>query len=381
MKTTRHIPAKLAVAASIAAFGAASIAAYRPGGVTDRDLATESLKRAVASLGNAALDTNDGLNAYRDGLRESDALLRRAIRSHPTDTASIERLATVGWESGVLAGGQQADSLSPLMAIAATRAPRVSVIQADLGALLYKMGRSDEAAACMKRAVALSPTMTSRVVTRMLEVGMEPNTILATLPPTAETVLALRDPTARTGDWSDWLVPVERLLPEHPRDLMISYTDACLASNESTRLLDHVMSLGVLADKGAEAERQIAIGRAYVVQKAMTLAAGAAAKALDLSPTDPRLLELVGQVAFLAGDSAKAETSFRDALSALAQSGIQQNERARLYRERGQALEQLGRVEEAFDEYRRAVEIEPDDPWLRQRFAATTARQGWEGLR
>src|SRR5882672_10060602 len=103
----------LGVAAiAVAIFGAAAVASYRPDEVTSRARAQAALKQALAALDNDALDSKARLIAYRDGLYEADALLRQAIRSNPTDTTSIERLATVRWESGVLAGSPDTEPVS-----------------------------------------------------------------------------------------------------------------------------------------------------------------------------------------------------------------------------------------------------------------------------
>jgi hypothetical protein len=57
------------------------------------------------------------------------------------------------------------------MEIAAARAPTVPEIQADLGDLLCRMGRTEEAGPFLKRAVELSPSMTNRVVATMADSG------------------------------------------------------------------------------------------------------------------------------------------------------------------------------------------------------------------
>ena len=366
-------------AAAVAAFAAASIASYRPGGATDRSLALESLKRALAALNDEVVDSTARIAAYRDGLSGTDALLRRALRSNPMDTTSIERLATVRWESGVLAGDPDADSVLTLVGIAAARAPRVPEIQVELGALLYKMGSPDAAAPFMKRALALSPVVTSRVVATMQDAGVEPERIISTLPRTAELVLALREGFAQSGRLSDWLLSAEDLLPKYPRQLLPSYASACWKAREADRLLAHAELLGVLPERDAEAERQLAIGWAHVGRNAPELAALAAKTGSSLSDGDPGLLERAGQVALAAGDAAAAEIAFRDALGAFARGHGRGTDRARCYRERGQALERLGRAEEAFDQYRRALEILPDDPWLRRRFEAWSPRPLPEG--
>ena len=102
----------LSVAAiGVAAFGAVSFASYRPSGVTDRSLARESLKGALASLNDEARDSTARVAAYRDGLNETEELLRHTLRVNPTDTSSIERLAMVRWELGVLDGVPDTDSI------------------------------------------------------------------------------------------------------------------------------------------------------------------------------------------------------------------------------------------------------------------------------
>jgi tetratricopeptide (TPR) repeat protein len=288
------------------------------------------------------------------------------------DTGSIERLAAVRWESGVLAGNPNAAAIRSLVSIAAERAPRVPDIQADIGSLLYRMGNPDKAAPFMRRAVELSPTMTNRVVTLMQDAGVEPATIADTLPRTTELLTLLREGLARSGHLEEWLQNVEEALPEHPQELLWTYTDACLAAHTEDRLLANVRRLGVLSERTAEAERQIAIGRAQLAQHAWTLAASAAAIATTLAPTDARMLDHAGQTAFSAGDLITAEAAFRGALHALALEDRRTHDRARMYRQHGQVLERLGRVDEALDDYRRAAELVPDDSWLRERLTGTS---------
>lgn len=356
-------------AAAVAGFGVASIAAYRPGGVNDRALALEDLKRALHSLEAEDLDSATRLTAYRDEMLRAEADLRRAIRSNPTDTASIGRMAMVRWELSVLAGRPDTDSVLSLARIAAARAPRVPEIQADLGSLLYKMGNPSDAAPFMRRAVELSPELTNRAVATMQDAGLAPEMIARELPQTAIVLVVLREDFARSGHLESWLAKAEELLPSNPHELLWPYTYACLGANAEARLLEHIERLGVLPENRVEAERQIAIGRAQLARQALGPAISAATKARALSPADSDILDFAGQIALAAGDPAGAETAFHEALGVLARTGSSATDRARLYRQRGQALERLGRVDEAFDEYRRAVEILPTDPWLMQRLA------------
>jgi len=361
-------------AATVAAFGVASMASYRPDGVTDRSLAREALKQALVALDDKAGESTARMAAYRAKLNTAEGFLRHALRVNPTDTSSIQRLAMVRWELGVLDGAPDTDPILSLVQIAAERAPQIPEIQADLGSLFYRMGNQAEAAPFMRRTLELSPSMTDRVVALMKEGGVDAEAIGMTLPQSARLLVLLRADLARAGHLSEWISSAEALLPEHPGELLAPYTDACLASNSEARLLEHVEPLGALPEHSAEAKRQIAIGRAQLALKAWGQAATAAAKARALSPLDWGVLDFAGQMAFTAGDFAGAEATFRDALSALALVGGRGVDRARLYRQRGEALERLGRVDEAFDEYRRAAELDPDDPWLRQRFATSSPK-------
>jgi len=350
------------------------MASYSPSGLTVRSLARETLKKALAALDDDARDSTGRMAAYREGLNATEALLRDALRLDPTDTASIQRLAMVRWELGALEGVPSTEPILSLIEIAAERAPRIPEIQADLGSLFYRMGNPNAAAPFMRRALELSPSMTNRVVALMKEGGVEAEEIATTLPQTAVLLVLLRADLARAGHTSDWIRSAERLLPQYPGELLAPYTDACLASSAETRLLEHIEQLGELSEHTAEAKRQIAIGRANLALKAWSLAATAAARARVLSPSDWGVLEFAGQMAFAAGEPAEAEIAFRQALSALATAGGRGTDRARLYRQRGEALERLGRVDDAFDEYRRAAELLPDDPWLRQRFALASPK-------
>lgn len=366
-------------AAAVAGSGVASIAAYRPGGVNERAVAFEDIKRALQALEATELDSAARLAAYRNELLRAELDLRQAIRVNPADTASIGRMAMVQWEASVLAGTPDSDSVRSLVGIAAARAPRVPEIQIDLGSLLYKMGSSSDATPFMRRAVELSPATTKRAVMTMLDAGIEPETIVRELPHSANVLIVLREDFARSGRLATWLTSAEELLPVSPHELLWPYTYACLGANAEPRLLEHIERLGVLPEHRAEAERQIAIGRAQLGLHEPRLAAMAAEKARASSPADPDILDFAGQIALAAGHYAAAEAAFHEALAAFALAGSNPTERARLYRQRGQALEALGRVEDAFDEYRRAVEILPTDPWLLQRLAQWSPKPRVEG--
>jgi tetratricopeptide (TPR) repeat protein len=362
----------ITAALAVATFVAASIATFHPHGATIGSRAADAMRRALLTLNDDTLASNDRLTAYRERLLESQRLLIRTLRANPTNTSAIERLAVVRWELGVLQGTPDSTSASALAAIAAGRAPRVPDVQFGLGELFLRMGLIDDAVKFLGVAVELSPQKTNQVVKSMLDAGMDPATIARDLPHSVELVVALKEPFERSGDASEWLTAAETLLPKHPTELIWLYAEFCFARNSTNRLLDHAQSLGVLPDPEAEARRQVVIGRAEVLVGDQNGAASAAAKARALAPLDTSVLTYAGQIALAVGRGSDAEACFREALHTLAVSRDRTMERARLYRQHGQALESIGRIDEAFDAYRRAQELWPDDPWLKQRFAISS---------
>jgi hypothetical protein len=116
--------------AAVAVFGVLSVTTYRPVGLSDRAIAVDELKRALNLLNASDLDSATRVRAYSDGLARADGLLRRSIRANPMDTTSIQRLAVVRWESSVLVGEPDIQSVLSLVDIATAHAPRVPEIQA-----------------------------------------------------------------------------------------------------------------------------------------------------------------------------------------------------------------------------------------------------------
>jgi tetratricopeptide (TPR) repeat protein len=184
-----------------------------------------------------------------------------------------------------------------------------------------------------------------------------------------ELVVSLKEPFERSGNRAEWLTTVEQILPKYPYELIWLYAESCLATNSSSRLLEHAEALGALTSAKAEARRQIAIGRARLLNHDLSGALTASARARALASSDVSVLDYAGQIAMAAGNASDAEACFREALHILALATGKESDRGRLYRQHGQALESLGQLDEAFAAYRRARELSMDDPWLEERFA------------
>jgi tetratricopeptide (TPR) repeat protein len=346
-------------AAVVAGFGAASVASHRPRGVTNRSLAMESLKRALIALDDEALVSTARLAVYGDGLAETEALLRRALRACPTDTSSIERLATVRWESGVLAGTPDGDSVSSLIEIAARRAPRVPAIQTELAELSYRMGHREDAARFMAKAVSLSPSTASRAVTAMTGAGVLPETIAGQLPRVPEVLIALKSYYLNTNQALEFVILVEPDLPRFGSKLLPIYGDACLRAKEPERLVRTAEALGQYPNREDETERQRQLAAGYAATDNAPSALLAIDRAVQLSPLDPTLKETNGTMLLAAGRPAEAEDLFRAALTDISATARFQWLRPRLYADVGLALDAQGQAEAAVDSYRMALQRNP----------------------
>jgi tetratricopeptide (TPR) repeat protein len=348
-------------ALAIAVFGAASVASFRPPGRTDRALALSTLRAALAALDDDSLPPADRIAVYRDRLMAADALLRRTLRSNPTDTASIERLALVRWELGVVSGTPSIDAVTSLMNIAAERAPRVPDIQVELGELLYRMGREDDAGRFMAQAVTLAPMTARRVVAAMLAAGITPDAAVHLLPPVPEVLVAIKDTYLNLGLASDFAGLAEAELPRFNRELITAYGDACIRGNFSERLVKTLEALGPYADPQLEAERARQLARGFSGQDRWEAASAAVLTAIHLFPDDYSFWELRGNISLSSGDPVSAEEFFRKALALTALTPSDQWTRPRLYGALGLALDAQGRVDSAIDSYRRALELNPSE--------------------
>lgn len=370
MRATLRIVLLCASAGAVVAFGGTSVAFYRSGGDSDRTRSLATLRQALQSLDDATMDPSGRLASYSDGLARADVLLCRAIRRSPVDTASIERLALVRWESEVLRGSPDAAAISSLMRIAGDRAPRVPEIQANLGDLFCKMGRPDDAVPFLRRAVELSPSMTNRAVASLTAAAIPPSTIVEALPQDPEVLIAIKPAFFESGQGVDFLELVERRLAGANPSLLMAYGEACLQLGAPARLKDRITALPPTNDRQVSAERACQAAHGWHSLGDANRALTMADEARRLAPLDPRLMEFYGEIALAAGRGADAEAAFRRSLELILTEGAGPARRARLYEALGRSLESQGRADVAYDAFRRAVDLDPNAANASERLAA-----------
>lgn len=340
-----------------------------PKGSALEDAIDVRLKHALAALDDPNREAPERVPAYQSELQTVRTLLRRAVLANLADTRAIHRLAAVEWELGVLDGTPDEQSVATLVDIAGARAPRVPEIQIELGEILYKLGRFDDAKPFMARAVTLSSFTASRVVGIMLGAGVEPGEVLGTLPPAPEVLVALMPEFSSRGRGAELLSVLEERMRVDSSVLLATYGDLAMSLRQADRLDSHLSDLGKLDDAHAEAERQLQLGRAFVFRGEWDTAYRFGSGALSLWPADPRYCEFAAATALESNRLSEAEAILRDGLSRLAVLDGTRGWRAHLYRGLGEVYERMGKGDEALVFYRRALEQDQWEPVARAKVA------------
>lgn len=386
------VPALLGGAALILAASGVAVSSYRanrhpdplrsesssavwlgPKGPVLQEAIDARIRRALAALnGNVSRPFAD----YGAELRAAKALLQRAVLANVADTRAIQRLAAVNWELGVLDDTLDGPGLVGLVAIGGARAPRVPEIQAELGGILYKLGRPDDARAYMARAVSLSPRMAYRVVPIMVDAGATPLEIIRILPPSSDVLVALTPILVSQGRGDEMLEIVENRVGIDPSGLIATYGDLALTAGQGERLSSRLAAIGTLKDARDEAERQLQLGRAAAREGAQRAAYDFGVKAVALWPADPRHSEFAAAAALDSGQAAEAERILRECLARLATIDGTSSWRARLNRALGEVYERTGRGDDALVYFRRALEHDPDEPIAKAKVAQIDALLG-----
>lgn len=338
-----------------------------PGPRDLRKAADDRLQKAVAVLNDGALPAQARLRGYRAELREVERLLVSSLASNPAQPRAVARLAAVRFELDPPVSAEQAERLERLVRLASEMAARDADIQLLLGDLLFRMGRRSQGIPFLERAVALDPGSAGRAVGLLRENLASAEEIVRTLGSSIPVLIAARRAFEEDGLAADYVSRLEQRLSSPSPGLLASYGEACRRLGDPGRALEALGRLGPFEDPGLEAERMRQRALSLLSRGDRQQAAEEARAAARIQPDSASLQEFAGQVALAAGEGEEALGAFRRALHLAAQAGAGRPWRARLYREIGQAEEQAGRPDRAYDFYLKALELEPEEPHARKR--------------
>lgn len=337
------------------------------------------IERALAALNDFSLPAAERMRRHREELLRAEALLVRSLRAQPAQARALAALAAVRWElDPPLAEAAVAERLR-MIALASSMAPTYPEVQRELGELLLRMGRREEALGYLARSVELDPALAAPVV-EVLEAQLFPAEAMRAALPRQPLVLAsLERAYFEEGRGADYRAIVEGALAEglvHPV-LVARLGEACLRLGDARGLVERLAALGERDEPALEAERLEQRSRAWQAlgDTAAAVADSRAARALE--PERPWRSERLGDVLLAAGEPAAAVEAFQAALAAAARGPAGPHDRARVYRKLGQAEEARGGPDRAYDAYRRALELYPEEPHAAARVAAMEREAGF----
>jgi tetratricopeptide (TPR) repeat protein len=350
-------------------------AAGPPG--TDLHAAAElRIERALEVLSDPEVDPASRIASYREELRVAEGLLVRSLAQSPAQARALAALAAVRWELSPPTSADAARDHLALIEQASRMAPRVPFIQQRLGELLLRMGRRKQGLDYLGRALELAPDRAVEIVAVLRRRGYSAVDALRALPRGPELLTAVARPLIREGRSDALIEAVEAHAGPWTVELLIEYGSACLDSAQPERLAAHMDALEESGDPLLDAERlmQRATARIALGEAGPALADARAARALQ--PSHYRFSDGLARVALGAGDLDLAETSFRESLRELAAANASAERRARTHSELGRIEDRRGRPDRAYDSYRRALDLDPDEPLAKRRIEEMRSAAG-----
>ena len=323
------------------------------------DLAARRVTAASEVINDRSRQPVERLERYTAIVEDAERLLRHSAALRPYDASILARWIAVRLELSPPPNDDTMEHALAMLRQVSGLAPRVASVQLELGAIALHLGRSQEGAQYLQRAVQLDPRRAGPAIAALTDHLVDLDAIAALLPRWPEVLIALREPFYQEDRAADYASLLEPVLGDAEPRILAAFGDACQRASDPQRLLRTLERLGVLAPSGGEAERRLQLARAEIALSHIDRAVAHARQAVDLLPREPALHEHLGLALMAGGDSTAAVRSLDESLRLAARAGAPAPVRARLYRELGQAHELGARADLAFDAYRRAVALDP----------------------
>ncbi len=326
--------------------------------------AETEMQAGADRLNDRSVPPSERVRQHRLRLEEAERLLVRSLRARPSQASALASLAAVRWELDPPSTEQGVRRYLEMIELASTAAPTAPAVQRRLGELLLRMGRWDEGMAYLARAAALNPSAVTEIVTALRETGLDAAAIAEALPVSPELLLALERPFAEDKQEAVYVSACEKMLGTErgfPTRLLVAYSNASLRLGRFAALAEGLDRIGPFGDVEVEAQRLKQSSRALMALERPDRAAAVARDARKLIPESSDLASHLGDILGRSGDSDGALEAYGEALALLARRSGRPSARARVYSRIGQVEERRGNVSEAYDAYKRAVHLDPDE--------------------
>jgi len=365
----------------IAALGEEA-AAFWVLGPSARELEREAGRqaaRALERLNDRSQPPAARVNGYEESLRSAEGLLVRGLRVRPSQAWVLAELAAVRWELEP-GGPGTAREHTEMIEHAAAMAPTVPKVQLRLGTLLLEMGRTREALSFFRRAVELEPAFARPAIATLRDHGQRALDIVAVLPSTSRVLVALDRAFREDGDEPEFIRIVESGIRRDELalepSLLAAYADACLRSKQPDRLEATLERMGQAAVDEIEAARLRHRGRARLERGDLDGALEDLGRARELDPDAWIITVDEGAAYEKARRYAAAIEAYRQALLTMARGSASQPARAKVYSRIGRVEQLHGRPSRAYDAFRMALQLDPDDAAATRALASMESAAG-----
>jgi Tetratricopeptide repeat len=386
--------------ACVLGFGIASVASYLYGGDRVSDPPARSprawilgpkadgLRKAAAGEIKAALEKLNtpspgsraaALSEYVGALSAAESRLQKAVQASATDGRALQVLALVRHERSLVGFGGGGTQCRELLALALGRRRHDVMFQLDIVETDLRLGESEAALNLAGLAVRSNDDFGPRAVELLARYQIAPRDIARAVGTSPGALLALKPVFTSHRVLSEYLAVVEQSLSRATPELIASYADAGEQLHEWPRVRQFLKNAGPLDHPPAETARLVALSRALLALGELPQAELHARSALARDPSSARVFELLGDCLAARERSQDAVAAFNSALGAAARGITSNGQRGRLYRKIGEASERLGRGDDAYEAYRRAIELVPGDTLAEARLRALTRGLGTGG--
>ena len=298
----------------------------------------------------------EGLARHQAGRRdEAEAFYLKALAKQPSHPAANHLLGVLFLQSG-----RAADAVTRLQR--AVRLHRSAEYLGNLGTALNAAGQPLEALAAFDAALALQPEsqgvlnnrgMALKALLRHDEAVASYQKAIGLLPREAGFHRNLGNALAELGDWHGAEAAYRTALSHRP-GLPNAVTGLC---NALLALNRHADATREMADLAAQfplvSEIHRALGHAHWQSGNPEAAAAAYREAITVDPADVEAHRMLGQIVARQDEDKEVQAVQR----LLASPGLSDNQRAQLEFTLGQAFEDMGQGDRAFDHFQRANQL------------------------
>ncbi|ANM29266.1 hypothetical protein ABI59_06195 [Acidobacteria bacterium Mor1] len=336
------------------------------------------VQQGVDALQDDTLSAQDRYGTFREKLQEAEQLLERSLRANPAQARALTTLASVRFELDPpeRLDGPRAMEILELTEAAAELAPRVPSIHLRLGRVLMAMGHEERGGAMLLEGLDGDPERAPEVLAFLRQRGWSATELQQSFGTSPTMLLGLGPAFAEEGRVDDYLQALE----DHPhfsgRIFLKKYGNVGLEAGRAARVRDRLKALHPLDESRDEAERLAQLARAEMESGDPRSAVPHAARAATLAPGDRRMIEIHAGALHQAGQPVEAIDAYRRLLQLFARQDPGSDARAGTYRRIGQAYETAGDMHAAFEAYRQALTLNPEEPVARRRLEARGTQPG-----